>query len=745
MEQPSFAVRLAGGQTEPLALRSEAGRIVASVCPVGLNRRAVVRWLERHQIPLLTDRVEPPGTPLAVPLVRLATLVVCLDSRIRDVAVLYAASVGATLCHLRTPEEVFTAVENSASQESVSLFLLSDRLEEAICNAVAAANQRRRAAGRAVLPYGFLSAFTPEQLAWLVVKSWALLLRSCVESTGFAQWDFSAPESVARFRSTETGATRVFHIDTPWVSDSITALGLRAHGAPFDAAMGQAVLCGHLDPPLPRERTLRAPSCFHDGVCFRMKPTQNAPTELLPAVDASPLVWYLDSCASIPLTGNAFGEGTSYAFGLVAGAAVGVIGPFLDVVTRGAMSRHCEALLATGATLGQIAGAACRLEPSREFDKYLLIGSPDLRLLPPNRQEGRREGGVLRYFLRGERQYAWRLAIPPDLGLPVYVVGDDGSTHWAGARCEWFEQGAERDLVVTLDEPADVDGWLLVGTGERSNDQIGEEALQIQDNLKVLALYAFVDPEAGAISRCRRVARLLRRVTRVPDRLRSRVEVAVLLTHLQSALETLHREIADCFLAYVGAHDFNLDRISAIGFDLKPTERTGERCPNCGAALYLTQASWRKKRSYVRRWVQCANCSGLSLALADSPLEIHPPVAIPSPDGASLSIALCIHNRTTAPVQALIAGLARQGSPADAAGPVLALFPANSLERVHFSSPLRPSRPGVISYRLLVLCRAGAEFFALKYVLEPAAREAPSPCGAVGERLLTRVGVVPSP
>jgi hypothetical protein len=728
-----FAVRLDEGQSEPLTLRLEAGRVVGGLRPIGLNRRAVLRWLERHEIPWLAGASEVDGERLSAPLLQLATLVICADLRVRDIAALYAQAAGASLCLAQSLAEVSAAIEQAESHESVSLFLLNERLEEPLCQAVVEANRRRRAAGKVTLSYGFLSAFTPEQLAWLVVKSWVLFLRPHAARVGFAQWDFSRVDATARFRSARTGATHVQRNDAPWLDDEITMLGLRAHGAPFDVSMGRVVLCGKLDPPLPAERTLRAPSCFHDNVCFRMKAKEDAPTEVLRAVDASPLVWCLDSCASLPLTGNAFGNGTSYAFGLVAGAAVGVIGPFLDVMTQGAMNRHCEALLATGASLGRAVTAACSLEESDGFDKFLLIGSPDLRFLPVNRLEPQQEGKKWRYRLCGQRQYAWRLAIPPDLRPPVYVVGNDGGVHWERARCHWFEDGANRDLVVTLHEPADVDGWLLLGSEGNSNQQLYQEATRLLDNLKVLTLCPFVDPKSAAIERCRALTRLLRRVVRAPDRLQCRLDATVLMVNLQLALNALHREVADAFLAQVAAHDVNLDRIPGQGFELEPTERTNQSCPTCGVALYVTQAVWRRKRSYVRRWSQCVNCSGLAMVLKGSPLAVRPPVATTCPDEASLSITMEISNTADVPVQAMVAGLARQGSPNDAAGPVDVITPPGSTTSLRFNTPLDPRLPGVISYRLLVLCDAGVELFALKHVVEPATATAFSRIGLSGQ------------
>lgn len=711
--QPRFAVRLVGAQAEPLQLVSEGGIAVAQLRSASLNQGVVARWLERHRVPLLSDSVDAAEALPTLPLSRVRTSVVCADPRVQTVAALYAQCVGAPLRFAQTPEEVSAAIEESEPIDSISLFLLSDRLEEALCQAASTAARLRNVA------YGFLSAFTSEHLAWLVIKTLALFLRPFPDRAGFANWSFSTPQSAARIRKTRNGATQLTSIDAPWIDDSIAVLGVRAHGAPFDVSLGPVVLCGHLDPDLPPDRTRRAPSCFHDGVCFRMK-SDDGPIELLRAVHASPLVWCLDSCASVPFRGNAFGEGTSYAFGLIAGAAVGVIGPFLDIITGGEMTRNCEALLATGATLGETAAAACSLEQSSGFDKFLLIGSPDLRLLPPNTIEGEREGDNLRYRVRGERQYAWRLAVPADLTPSVYVVGDDGGPHWAGAQCRGFDLGGMRELVVTLDEPVDVDGWLFAGSGGVSNETLSSDALQIENNLKVLALYPFASHASKTIAQCRKFAASLRRIAGAPHRLRSRVDATMALANLLPALDSLHREIASGFLSQVAAHDLNLDRLANIGFDREATERTTRRCPACGLALYVTRTRWRSNRLYARDWVQCANCSGIMMVLDDSPLEIQPPAAISSAGKTGLFIALDMRNRTDAPVEVLVAGLARQAPLTDAAGPVTIIVPPSSPARLHFDLPFDSSRPGVISYRLLVLCRAGVELFALKHVVESA-------------------------
>jgi hypothetical protein len=706
-----LVARLDERARRPLSLSRESGQLVATLRPGGLKTPTLVDWLERHHVPFLIGGA-PSDEGLPPPLFQLATLVICADDRVRDLAVLYAHAADAPIVTVSTPEDVGGAI-GAAAPLSVTFVLLNSTLDEPLCQAAAAAARRHPG-----LSYGFLSAFTPEHLAWLIVKTWAMFLRPLPERVGFAEWSFSSPGATLRTRSVASGATTQEPVEAPWRADAVTMLSLRAHGAPFDVSMGDVVLCGRLD-SLPRDGIQQAPSCFHDGECFRMKPAPGAPIERLEAIDARPLVWTLDSCASIPFRDTAFGERTSYAFGLIAGAAVGVVGPFLDLTTKGDMSRHCEAVLATGGTLGEVVAAACALEPARGFDKFLLIGSPDLRLLPDRRLEGQRKGQQVVYQVRGEAQHAFRLSIPANIASPVHVVADDGGTHWAGARCHLFEHGAARDLIVVLEEPADVDGWLAIGSGAATDDQLVEEAWQTLDNLNAIRLYPFGDAvEAQSIARCRRLARLLRDVASHSSRLRCRIDAAPLLAGLMFALDDLHRQVAAGFLAAVSAHDVNLDRFASDRFDLQPTLHSDERCPTCGVALYVTQTHWRRRRSYARRWVQCPNCSGLSMTLEHSPLDVLPSGARRAEDRLLVSIE--VRNRGTAPVAAMVAGLARQSAVADAAGPLPLFLAAGESQRLEFALPLTGRAPGVLSYRLVVLCRAGVELFALKHLLTPA-------------------------
>jgi len=714
-----LVVCLVDRAAEPLTVRLEHRRLTIRLRSVSLNQKAVVRWLERHGIPWSTEESGGSGELPHASLIQLRTAVICVDSRVHDMAQLYAQAVGVPCYFAQNADEVFAIIEQAEAKDSVSLFLLNDQLEEELCHAIAIANRARSASGRVPLSYGFFTAFTPEHLAWMIVKTWVMFLRPYPERLGFARFDFATGESLVHFRATTNGATTIGQNSAPWLDDDIAVLGLRAHGASFDVSMGRVVLCGKLDPPLPRERTQRAPSCFHDNNCFRLSQPHDAPEEVLKAVAATPLVWCLDSCASVPLTGNAFGEGTSYVFGLIAGAAVGVIGPFLDITTAGLMNRQCEALLAGGATLGETAAAACSTKETVGFDRFLLIGSPDLRLLPANQVQPQIESGRWRFALRGESQYAWRLALPSELTPPVYVVADDGGEHWTTAKTYTLERAGNHELLVTLAEPANVDGWLVAGVGGNSNDWFRREAMHIHDNLEVLKLCPFVDAKLSSIENCQRLAKLLRRVIRVSDRLRCRQDLAILWANLHAAINEVQLDVADRFLKQVAEHDVNLDRVPGQGFILEPTRRITDRCQACGVHLYETLALWRWKRTYVRRWLQCVNCSGVAMVLQESPLVISGVTATASVDGSSLSISMSVANRTETPLQAVIAGLRRRSSVDDASGPAVMTLLPNSSESFTFETPLDRERAGVVSYRLLVLCNAGVELFALKHVVEP--------------------------
>jgi hypothetical protein len=232
----------------------------------------------------------------------------------------------------------------------------------------------------------------------------------------------------------------------------------------------------------------RAPICFWDGKCFRLNRDADAPIHLVPAVRAAPLFWFLDSCAAIPLAHNAFGTNTSYVYGLLAGAAVSVIGPYVVQASTVWRSAIYEGLLMTGATTGEAAQAVGRLSPREAgFYSYVLVGSPDLRLVEP-RIVRPSDGNGLTYILRGRGASAFRLRLPEHAPTATGVVADDGAHVWGDAFAQVIEPGQERELLVLLDPPRDVDGFVtLACTGKKDADFV-QEAEEVTRRLRVLSL-----------------------------------------------------------------------------------------------------------------------------------------------------------------------------------------------------------------------------------------------------------------
>lgn len=616
------------------------------------------------------------------------------------------------------PAEVSDIMRNLPGGRTLTVFVLNDRLDERLCNAIAEVTAWRKASHASAAHYGIFSAFTAEQLAWLMVKTWALSLGAAPDVLTFSDWDFATAQTKTRRRQVVSGTTVELAVEAPWSDPSIDVLMVRAHGAPFDVLLGDTVLCGHLAPALPELRVQRAPSCFHDGGCFRIRGDATSPSKRLQAVDATPLLWCFDSCASLPFADSAFGNGTSYAFGLVAGCAAAVIAPYLDITTIGGLTHRLEALLATGATLGEVAGAACSFEPSVGFDRFLLIGSPDLRLFPRRDIVLTHTDGAWTCQLRGQGQSAWRISVPKSLhGAHVCVVNDDGADCWSSARCVPLSDGSERSLLVTLDAPADVDGWLTVAASGATPDSLVARARQVETSLAMLPLYPFVADSADDISHCRQWARALRHAAGDPGRLRSRSDSAMALAGLRLALDHLHRGLATQFLAEVAVRDVSLDRIPGEGFLLEATVRDRSPCPTCKGALYVTVGRWRESPSHVRRWVQCANCSGIALEHTDCAVDVSAPTASVVQQGEQLEISIGIRNRTDTPMPVVVAGLSRRGRVEWASGPKgITLAPNQAIaHRLHL--PLRDA--GVISYRVLVLCDACVGLFALKHVVKP--------------------------
>src|SRR5262249_44080098 len=147
----------------------------------------------------------------------------------------------------------------------------------------------------------------------------------------------------------------------------------------------------------------------------------------------------------------------------------------------------------------------------------------------------------------------------------LFVVNDDGAEHWTSARCHLVDDACGRSMLVTLDAPADVNGWLVV-TGGPTPEDFSAYAQRIEINLAMLLVYPFVSHGQEAIDRCEYWANALRDAAADSSRLRSRRDIAVAFGSLHLALEDLHRCVADQFLAEVASRDVSLDRLPGQGF-----------------------------------------------------------------------------------------------------------------------------------------------------------------------------------
>jgi hypothetical protein len=710
----SIAVRMVEDAQAELVFGHLNGQVVAALNSAGLKRSVVQRWLDQRNVPLSTaSGVEAPHHPLGAPIVDTCTVVICVDPRVENLARLYADTVGGLLRTAHRVNDVGDIIKESAPDSSLTFVLLNDVLSESLCYQITTANRDRAHP----LPYGFVSAFTPEHLGWLMLKTVVHLAAPVQDAVFFSQLDISSDSAVTRVLATETDEMTTTGFVGPETDQRTLVFGIRSHGAQFDTSLGDTVLCGQCDPPLPRDRIRRAPSCFHDHVCFRQS---TRPVNILRAVDASPLIWLLDSCASIPLSGCAFGEASSYVFGLVAGSAIAVIGPYLDMVSHGNLNAFCEALLSVGMSMGEATMNLCLRERDNNFDKFVLIGSPDIRVTASKPVLPEEIGGKLTYHVSGPRRCAFRLAIPADWAKsPPAVVGDDGGNQFHDARWHPVRTGQHDDILITTPAPTDISGELHVGRRGLTSDQLTRLAADIRDNLDALAYIPFAchsaDPDD--VGRAQRIADLLDRAANTSDRVRYHSDLANLLANLYSVMNGLHRGITESFIREVSDHDVNLDAVAGNGAVLEPTLRSQHLCTRCSTALYITRGHISQR--YRRSWIQCVNCSGVALTLENSPLDYCLPRATVSTDGRTLEIPLLVRNRSRLGASVAIAGLARKASARHAQHSSRHTLGARSWKRVVVEHPLDPRQAGVLSYRILVLCLGGVEMLSLKHVIEP--------------------------
>jgi hypothetical protein len=709
---------LSGEAPAALAVvRGAAGSPVVLLRTGGLNRQILDGWGRRLNLPIAAT-VDSGSPPWRQPLARIPTQVISLDPRVEATARIYAQAVDAPIAVVGKRLRLEALIRRAPVAASVTLFLLHDLLDEELVHALWAANRARLKRGRRPLGLGIMTGLTPEHLGWLAAKTLVWLQRSATPgSMTLADFDGMRGELRLLVVDRDHCATEEACAIDPWTSAAVHAAAVYTHSVSFDAALGDTALCGHHDPPLPRERLETGPSCFFDGECFRIRRSDGRITRALKAVHATPLVWFLNGCGAIPLAGSAFGKSTGFALGLLSGAALGVIGPYLTQVSHAWRNRVFNALLATGATLGEIAAALSRLLPAESgFDSYLLLGSPDVRLCAPERlmPSGPAEGGW-RYQPRGARRWAFRLALPEAVrGLPA-VVADDGSPAWRDAACQGVDVLGRRELLLLIDPPRDVEGWIEVRQAGQGEAWLRDEGAELWRRLEVLKLYPFAQPERERIAACQVVIEQLRSVLDAATILRRRLYLAVLQGRLETLLDELSQVLAGCFLAEVTARDLNLDRESDNGFLPGLVRRTARRCPACGSALFSARDRWQADPIYRRRKDLCANCFVVSMALETSPLSVAPPSVVRVEPGPVLVLALRLRNRTRSWLRAWFAAAPRLGPASTTIGPLLVEMGPGSSRRRTLRFSLRGLPPGTLSFRFAIVARGSAEFHSCQF------------------------------
>lgn len=678
----------------------------------GVDRAVVDQWLERHGI--------VPGVVVGAEFSRLRsskTRILCCDERVLSLATRYGDAVSAPVSAVEGPEALTHAVSTIGDWSSLTLFMLNDRITEALVYRIASANRRREGGP---LPYGFMTGFTPSHLAWLVAKTLIKLMLPSERQLGFADFDGETREVVSYALDPASGATERLELVEPWQDRRTCVLSVRTHGVSFDMSLGETVLCGHMDPRLPAARLVTAPVCFHDGTCFRLNRTADAPTRLLKAVHATPLFWGINSCGAVPLAGSAFGDATGYVFGLLAGAAVGVVAPYLTQPTTPLSNLAFGALLATGATMGEVAQALSQIEdPDADYDVFLLMGSPDARLSAARRVSPslEKDSGSLRYDLEGQGRAAWRLDLPsePDRRVPRRVVADDGKPAWSQALALPLGRERERSLLIITSQPDEFPGWVRIGQPRLSSAELQERLRELSRRIAVLARYPFVSSASKTAEECQSLLQQVLQYLNAEHLLRHWVYGASFLALLMQRLDSLEREAASGFVERVVTTDFSFDRESYNGFNPGLLRRSARSCSGCGEALYEALDQWTEDATFLRRKDVCANCFGVAMRLLTSPISTETPTASFDPTTRIVTGTMRIENPGDEPVSVWAAAAPRHG-PRDAViEPSCFAIPPRSRVAHTFTFVLRPDRRGVMSFRFFVSCQGAAEFHSMKF------------------------------
>jgi hypothetical protein len=728
MSRRLYAIALVDDPTARLRLFACSDGMIAAVPGAGLNVAVVGAWTRRLGVALL-DEVQADVQP-APPLGSLATVVIVADARVGDLARTYAQAVGAPAVAALEPDAVAAEVAIAAGARSATLVVLNDALDEPLVSAVDRGNSERVRRGRAPLTVGIVTAFDLPKLAWLLAKTLVLLDPPAWPDAAIGRFDGVRGEATRRPLDGSRAPTAM---DEPWNDPRTLAQSVVGHGVAFDLSLGDVVLCGHLDPPLPAVRRAVAPSCFHDGICFRLA-REGGPTVRRYAHDATPLVWGIDSCGVVPFRGNAFGDGSSYALALLAGSAVAVIGPYLTMTTSGLAARAFEALLEDGWSTGEIGAAlGCIDDNSTGFAPYLVLGSPDVRLAGrPGRSHARRPDGAFDISLAGSDVVA--VDLPPESRELREVVGDDGGEAWTDALARRVDAPARAAVVLAFDRPQRFAGWVRLGDANAARAALAERCDELERRLGVLAGYEFAKPDAPRAEAFRDVVRDAAVALRAPHMVRASAAGAFGWQRAHESLPTLEESVARGFIAAVVEHDVSFDRESENGFVPGTLRRTGRLCHVCGGTLYEAADRWAADEDYQRIKATCPNCFGVELRLTTSSLA---PVRIAAAaDGTTFRVRVTLRSDSGRALCATVAAAPRRGPRDHAVGPLVVHVPERGDASVDLEFP--SSRCGVVTHRILVLCEGAAELYT---VVDPGAASS----AAMSSRRVTVVGSAAPP
>jgi hypothetical protein len=636
-----------------------------------------------------------------------ATLVLSVDRRTDELAGRYADALGARARSVAVAD-VGAHVEGALAEPSVTVFALADALDERLLDELWTANRARGAGGRDPGPFGLMTAIAPEQLRWLVAKTLRWLRDGpLLDSMRFADFDGMLDSGAIREVGPGVPAAPADAMDgSEWTDDSTHVAAVFTHSVSFDAHLGDVALCGHMDGLQDFQREHRgAPRCYYDGVCFRLNGRAGAPTRILRAAEASPLVWLLNGCGTIPLARSPFGVRTGYAYGLLAGAALAVVGTHLTQPTLRSRNTVFGALLATGATTGESALALSRMaDESDSFHAHPLLGSPDIRLVRAARTEHVRvEDGVARYEFGDDTPWAARLAVP-GRGRPVPLV-DDGGDGWAHVTTE----RGRPELLLVSTGPGTPRGWLDVALDDPAHGRLAADAAELLCRLRILRGYEFMNAELAAVDECAALAGALAGTAADGGPVRRRRAAAVLLARIETALGELQRSACERFVAHVRANDFNMDRESYNGFRPGPARRTRRTCPACGDALFRSDDRWLEDPSYVRTKLLCANCFAVSTTLRTAGVRVSPLRLDGVRPGPVATLRLGLNNAGGA-TRAWIAAAPRHGTPEATAGPTAVDLAAGMRTSRSLTLDLVTAHPGTQSIRAIVLAGGAAQF-----------------------------------